>query len=143
MARANTMADITAGLADSTPDLSVIICNYRSAAIIQSCLASLCGQDYPAERYDIVIIDDGSQDESAEIIQRFIEDRAGKHPKISYHRKENEGLSIARNDGIRRSRGAIITYIDDDAVADRQFIIQVMASFREHPEANCVGGRVD
>ncbi|MFC1542946.1 glycosyltransferase [Candidatus Neomarinimicrobiota bacterium] len=127
----------------SPPELSIIICNYHSVGIIHSCLSSLCQQDYSAEQYEIVIIDDGSQDGSADIIKAFIAQRQENYPLIRYYRKTNAGLSAARNDGLIRSRGEIVSFIDDDAVADIRFVSHVVSTFRERPEVNCVGGRVE
>lgn len=92
----------------SAPKISVVIPVYNVEQFIEKCLDSVLCQDF--EDYEVVLIDDGSTDESAHICKRYslIDSR------IKYHYKENGGLSSARNFGIKRSSGEYLTFIDSD-----------------------------
>lgn len=124
-------------------DLSVIVCCYSGQETIETCITSLCMQNYDKKKYDIIIIDDGSKDNTSKIVNNFIENREEVFPKINYIRKQNEGLSIARNCGLNKSSASYVSYIDEDAKADSNFVFEVISAFKHNPKINCVGGIVE
>lgn len=124
-------------------DLSVIVCCYKGEETIEKCLDSLCNQSYNKKNYEVVIIDDDSIDNSTEQIKTFIDGRENGFPKIKYFKKLNEGLSVARNFGIENSSSELISFIDEDAKADKNFVKNVIKSFKINHEINCLGGRVE
>ena len=124
-------------------DLSIIVCCYSGQETIKACITSLCMQNYDKKKYDIIIVDDGSQDNTSKIINDFIENRKEVFPKINYIRKQNEGLSIARNCGLHKSSANYISYIDEDAKADSNFVSEVISTFKSKTEINCIGGIVE
>ncbi len=87
------------------PTLSVVICAYNAAGTLGECLAHTCALDYPA--LDIVVVDDGSTDATADIARRHHRARLLSIP--------HGGLSVARNEGFRAARGSIVAYLDSDA----------------------------
>ena len=95
---------------DSTCDLSIIVPVYNVEAYLDECLQSLV--DQTAENFEVVIVDDGSTDSSAEIAKRF--DAA--YENFHYFYKVNGGLGSARNYGIQMSKGKYITFCDSDDV---------------------------
>ena len=117
-------------------DLSVIVCCYKGEETIEKCLDSLCNQSYNKKNYEVVIIDDDSIDNSAERIKTFIGGRENGFPKIKYFKKLNEGLSVARNFGIENSSSELISFIDEDAKADKNFVKNVIKSFKTNHEIN-------
>ncbi len=93
--------------------LSVIIPTFNRAAALDLCLAALSSQVVDAD-WEIVIVDDGSTDETEDVVQRY----AKTFPvPIAYQRQQNAGPARARNVGIEASRGAIILFIGDDIIA--------------------------
>jgi glycosyltransferase involved in cell wall biosynthesis len=91
------------------PLVSVIVPVYQVEAYLETCLESLVHQSLQA--IEIVLIDDGSRDGSAAIVDRYVT----KYPSIiSAHRTPNRGLSAARNLGIELSRGVYIGFVDSD-----------------------------
>jgi len=124
-------------------DLSIIVCCYSGQETIKACITSLCMQNYYKKKYDIIIVDDGSQDNTSKIINDFIENRKEVFPKINYIRKQNEGLSIARNCGLHKSSANYISYIDEDAKADSNFVSEIISTFKSKTEINCIGGIVE
>lgn len=96
----------------SNPLISVVIPVYNTAPYLEKCLESVVNQTY--QNLQVIIINDGSTDNSAEICQKFSE----KDDKIEFINKQNEGVSIARNIGIEKSKGEWIYFLDSDDFLD-------------------------
>jgi O-antigen biosynthesis protein len=94
------------------PKVSVIVCSYNGAKILDRCLDSLEALEYPD--FEVILVDDGSTDNTPEI--------AAKHPEIKSLRQENKGLSVARNEGAYLAQGEIIAYTDSDCLADPDWL---------------------
>lgn len=124
-------------------EFSIIVCCYRGRNTIERCLRSLTDQEFSKEEYEIVVVDDGSTDGSARIIEDFVQERSGAPPLLQHFQKRNEGLSVARNFGFRRAKGRIVVYIDEDAVASPRYLQALKKAYSHNPSADCVGGRVD
>lgn len=122
--------------------VSVIVCCYRGEKTIVDCLDSLCNQSYSKEKYEIILIDDGSVDNTTNIINNYLSLNGG-NSLIRYYRKENQGLSIARNFGISKANGSIISFVDEDALVNERFVEEVSSIFTKHGKINCVGGTVN
>lgn len=122
------------------PDISVVICTYNRRKYIISALESLLAQQLPAEAFEILVIDNASTDDTAELCTKF----AAAHPayRIRYFLETQRGLSFARNRGIREAAGRLITYIDDDAEAVPQFLPRLLEFFQQHPRAIGAGGKI-
>ena len=97
--------------------VSVIVPVYNVEKYLERCLNSLTKQTF--ENYEILVINDGSPDKSEEIIKKIQK----KYPKtIKYYKKENGGLSDARNYGLMKSKGDYIIFVDSDDYVDKNFI---------------------
>lgn len=88
--------------------ISIIVPIYQSEKYLQKCLESLLLQNL--ENYEIVCVDDGSTDGSTDIVKRM----AAKFPCIHYYKQANQGVSAARNHGLRRARGKYVMFVDAD-----------------------------
>lgn len=88
--------------------LSVIIPVYNTSIYLTKCIDSVVEQNVP--NMEILLIDDGSTDDSPLICKEY----ANKYPQIKYYRKENGGLSSARNYGLDKAVGNLITFVDSD-----------------------------
>jgi glycosyltransferase involved in cell wall biosynthesis len=87
------------------PSLSVVVCAWNSAATLDECLDHVCALDYPD--LEVLVIDDGSTDSTAEIPARHKRARVVSIP--------HGGLSVARNTGISLAKGELIAFVDSDA----------------------------
>lgn len=104
----------------ATPlSVSVVIPAYDSAAHISPLLASLAAQTYPRQRYEIILVDDGSRDATAAMAERALAQWDGASRVL---RQRNGGAARARNAGIRASSADVIAFIDADCVADRDWL---------------------
>jgi glycosyltransferase involved in cell wall biosynthesis len=127
-----------------TKNISIIVCCYNGENTISECLNSLKNQITENIEIEVILVDDGSKDKTAELIQQFLQDNPElKNPVFHYYRKENEGLSIARNFGFKKASGKYITYIDEDAVAYEDFATNIISTFNDNSETNCIGGTVE
>lgn len=116
------------------PKVSVIIPVYNSEKFVEETIKSVLNQSY--ESFEIIIVDDGSADRSAEIIRTFDD------PRITYVYQENQGRSKARNRGISLAKGKYIAFLDsDDVWLSRHLEIEVEI-LKSIPEACAVYSNV-
>ena len=118
------------------PLISVIICTRNRALLLRKAISSVVSQDFPKTDYDVVIVDNGSTDQTPEIVQEF-HDRA----RIRYVYEERIGLCIARNAGWRAAEGRYVAFLDDDAIACPGWLDAIRVAF-EDAILGVVGGRV-
>ena len=85
----------------NTPLVSVIVPVYNVEKTLARCLESICGQSY--QNLEIIVVNDGSPDGSLAICEQF----RAKDPRVVVISKENEGLSLTRNAGMRAAHGSI------------------------------------
>ena len=90
--------------------LSLIIPVYNVEKYVEKCLRSCINQDLPKDEYEIIVVNDGSPDGSLEIVQRI----AAEEPNIKVISQENQGLSMARNNGLAQAQGDYVWFIDSD-----------------------------
>ena len=87
------------------PLVSVVIATYNYGRFLAEAVHSILGQTYPAR--EIIIIDDGSTDETADVAASFGD-------AVRYIKQDNAGVSAARNNGIRRAKGEFVAFLDAD-----------------------------
>lgn len=90
--------------------LSIIVPIYNVEKYLPKCVDSLLNQDIPQEEYEIILVDDGSQDNCGKIADEY----AAKFSNIRVIHQENGGLSVARNTGIDAAKGEYIQFVDSD-----------------------------
>jgi glycosyltransferase involved in cell wall biosynthesis len=89
------------------PLISVIIDTYNYGEFVADAIQSALNQTLPRDRYEIIVIDDGSQDDTRERIARFL-------PEISYLYKQNGGQASAFNAGLALAKGEFVAFLDAD-----------------------------
>lgn len=107
---------------------SVVVCTYNGEKTIEECLESLLSQNIPEEEYEVIIVNDSSTDNVEEVVRRLT--RNLKNVKLiscTSHR----GLSAARNLGWKEAKGDFVFYIDDDAVADEDWVMRVANEYTD------------
>lgn len=95
---------------NTTKLLSIIIPAYNVTPYIGKCLDSCLNQDIPHEHYEIIVVDDGSKDDTALVVKQY----CNEYPNISYHYQENAGQGVARNVGLSYATGEYIWFVDSD-----------------------------
>ncbi|NUM52752.1 MAG: glycosyltransferase family 2 protein [Candidatus Hydrogenedentes bacterium] len=118
-------------------DISVVVCTYNRAAMLERALKSLAVQQCPAGiEFEIVVVDDGSTDNTGEIVR---EANRCTDRRVSYIRESGRGISAARNRGVDAARGEWIAFTDDDQIADGVWLWNLWFA-QGKTGASCVGG---
>jgi glycosyltransferase involved in cell wall biosynthesis len=113
-----------------SPEISAIICTYNRADLLTKALGAFCGQTLPAEIFEVIVIDDGSVDDTRRIVEYF-----QRILPIRYAFQANAGLASGKNHGLFLARAPIILFLDDDDVADSCLLEQHCIAHRNHPRA--------
>jgi len=110
--------------------VSVIIPCYNQAHFLREAIESVLSQIY--QNFEIVVIDDGSTDETPNI--------AGQYPQVRYIKQTNQGLAAARNAGLQASRGRYLVFLDADDRLLPNALRAGLQCFEEHPDCAFVSG---
>ena len=113
---------------------SVIIPLYNKAPYLEKALRSVMSQSFTD--YEIIVVDDGSKDESASIAETILTESTSKYQLI---RQENAGVSMARNNGVAYSRGDYLCFLDADDWWSERFLERMDWLIREYPDAGIYG----
>jgi glycosyltransferase involved in cell wall biosynthesis len=108
-----------------TLTVSVIVPTYNRAAYLQEALGSIFQQTLPPA--EIIIVDDGSTDNTEEIVQH------ARKP-VQFYRQEHKGVAAARNLGMQMATGDLIAWLDSDDLWEPEFVETTMSSLAAHPE---------
>ena len=115
--------------------VTVIVPVYNSEEYIGRCLQSILNQTY--NNFEILVVNDGSKDNSLKIIKEY----ENKYPdKIISINQENKGVSITRNESIKKANGEFIMFVDDDDFIDRDYIETFVNTIRENDYDVVLGG---
>src|SRR5262249_24754903 len=118
-----------AALLPETPRVSVVVCTYNGGRTLGQCLQSLIDLNYPD--YEVSVVDDGSKDNTGEVLSHF--------PGVRAIRQTNHGLSHARNVGLHATTGTIVAYTDSDCYADPDWLTHLVDQL-QRTSAAAVGG---
>ena len=120
---------------------TIIICTYNRAKYIGPLLESLWRNDFDKARYEILVVDNNSTDDTPQVCQSFAE----AHPEqtFRYVQEHEQGLSAARNKGVTEARGEVVIFVDDDALVDAHYIAYYMDYLEQHPEVMAAGGPIE
>jgi glucosyl-dolichyl phosphate glucuronosyltransferase len=121
-------------------EISLVICTYNREKYLPEGLESIRQQNLPAHKFQLIIVDNNSTDNTAAIASNFIKANPGLN--IKYVFEANKGLSFARNRGIMEAESNIISYVDDDALLSPGYLTEMLHFFKANPQAVGVGGRV-
>ena len=127
-------------LSNPAPIISVVICSYNRADYIINAIDSLYNQTLSKNEFEVVVVDNNSIDNTGELVQDYIR----KHPdfQIKYLSENRQGASFARNTGAAFSKGRLLCFMDDDAIAEKEYLQRVVDFFEAHPDAAGMGGRI-
>jgi glycosyltransferase involved in cell wall biosynthesis len=130
--------EATASLTDP-PFVSVVVPTWNRAGLLADCLKTLRAQDYPLDRFEIIVVDDGSTDATPEVVRRF---QDGHPPEVRDIHQEHKGVNAARNQGIAIARGDPICFVEDDTLMPPGWLRALVEGALRHPEAGVVGGPI-
>ena len=117
----------------SLPTVSVIIPTYNRKSFLRETLSSLGGQSYPSDRFEVIVVDDGSTDGTEEI-------EAETFPfTLRYFWQTNQGDAAARNVGAQQSGADILVFLDDDILVESDYLIYLVCEYEIHQNRIVVG----
>lgn len=121
-------------------DVSVIICTYNRSDSLRRTLECLEKMVVPREiRWELLLVDNNSKDDTKKVVESFLE---RTNIRLTYLLERNQGLSFARNNGIRHAAGDIVVFTDDDVLVDENWLRNIYGFFRKHDDVACVGGKI-
>lgn len=112
-------------------DFTVIVPTYNRSSLLRRLLQALAGQTMSPERFEVVVVDDGSSDDTPETLACFAQPRPGW---LRIFRQINGGPARARNLALQQALGGWIVMTDDDTVPDPEWLTAVERGIGEHPE---------
>ncbi len=120
--------------------LSVIICAYNREDHIKKTLDSLFYQLASKDIYEVIVIDNNSKDKTADICIQYIKEK--QELDLKYFLETKQGLSFARNRGVKESSNEVISFIDDDATATENYVENILLTFEQNKNILSIGGKV-
>jgi glycosyltransferase involved in cell wall biosynthesis len=126
-------------MSSDVPLISIVLTTYNSERVVERTLKGIVEQDFPLNRVELIVVDGGSKDNTLKIIKEFVE----RYSKLFYDVKvivhdRNYGVSKARNDGIKMSRGRYVLILDHDVVMERN-VLHALYSFLSTAPSEVVG----
>lgn len=120
--------------------ISVVICSYNRRDYIIEAIDSLYRQTLDRDRYEVLVVDNNSKDDTEVLCREYI--RAHPDARITYLSETRQGASYARNTGAEKAGGGLLVFMDDDAVAEPEFLACIARFYKEHPDVSGLGGRI-
>lgn len=118
--------------------VSVIVPIYNAEKYLSECISSVLSQSY--KDFELILIDDGSTDRSLNICNEF----AKKDLRITVVHQENSGVSAARNNGLKNTKGEFVAFVDSDDYVEKNWLdLQVKAITTEGADVAVCGMKID
>ncbi len=116
----------------SQPEISIIIPLYNKERYIEKVLCSVLDQTF--QDYEVIVVDDGSTDNSISVVEEFDDKR------IRLVRKTNGGVSSARNYGLQHANGKLVFYLDGDDLLESNALADLYGLYQRHPSCDIFTG---
>lgn len=109
------------------PLISVVVATYNTKKLLQDALLFLLQQEFDKNEYEVIVVDDGSNDGT----RFFMEEVVKNNPNVRYIIRPHKGVSAARNTGIKLARGEIVAFTDSDCLVDKNWLKEMIKSFED------------
>jgi glycosyltransferase involved in cell wall biosynthesis len=123
---------------ETQPFVSVIIPTFNRSATLRVTVESFLAQSYPADQFEIIIVDNASTDDTPQVIAAM----ADRAPKVRGMLETRRGAHFARNSGALASHGSILYFTDDDMIADPELLATIVTAFAPDTKVGSATGRV-
>lgn len=120
--------------------ITVVICTYNRGVYIRDAMESLYHQTLAKEAYEVIVVNNNSTDNTQQVCENFIATHRDAH--YAYFNESRQGASFARNTGAAKARSPLLCFMDDDAIADADYLEKIVRFFETHPDAGGLGGRI-
>lgn len=109
--------------------LSIVIPVYKVEQFVGQCLGSIFSQGVSEDWYDVVVVNDGTPDKSLDVINQF-----NSHRNLTIINQENQGLSVARNNGLEKAKGDYVWFVDSDDWLEPEALATIRKYIEKMPE---------
>lgn len=120
--------------------LSIIICTYNRDKYLPDALESIRRQSLDRSKFELIVVNNNSTDQTEAISKAF--EAANPDIQFVYAVERSQGLSFARNTGIRLARAPYLSFIDDDAITTPDYAANIIRHFDQNPQYDALGGKV-
>ena len=121
------------------PEITVIVPVYNSAQTLEMCIGSILESKYPADKIEVLLVNNGSKDNSFEIFQAYQE----THPLANLKwMNARQGKSKALNMALFNSEGKYIIHLDSDGLLQREALLNLITRFEAHADIHCMTGSI-
>lgn len=117
-------------------DISIIVPTYKRYDLLKQCLDSILQQDYPQDRYEVIVVMDGKYD----IAEGRLKNLTHKYKNLRYIVQEAKGPAAARNLGASLAKGEILGFTDDDCILSKDWIRNAVNAHRDNNDIMAIGG---
>jgi glycosyltransferase involved in cell wall biosynthesis len=124
---------------DEAFDLTAIVCTYNRSALLRESLARIVAQQSDGLRYEVVVVDNNSTDDTRQVIERIA---ASARCPVRYLCERQQGVSYARNAGIAASRAPALAFFDDDVLVADDWLMRIKQALDANRNIDYVGGKV-
>lgn len=128
---------------DATPSVSVVVAGSSRTRSLRRCLRALLAQRLDRTRFEIIVVDDGRDEEATRrTVEAIARSRLNAEPALRRVSTRGGGLAVARNVGWRAARGALIAFTAHDAQPDPEWLGNGLDAMSRHPEWSALCGRI-
>lgn len=121
------------------PEITVIIPVYNSADTLEMCINSIVESNYPFQKMDIMLVNNGSKDNSFEIFKKY----QGEHDGVNIKwMNAQQGKSKALNMALFNSEGKYIIHLDSDGIVHKDALLNLIKRFESHENIHCMTGSI-
>jgi glycosyltransferase involved in cell wall biosynthesis len=126
------------GVTEVLPLVSVIIPTYNRSRLLKQTVDTFLAQDYPADRWELILVDNGSTDDTRDVIRKLEVEHSG----IRAMTEPRKGAHFARNSGALAATGEILYFTDDDMLAEPNMLSEIVQGFDTDRQVASVTGKV-
>jgi hyaluronan synthase len=126
-------------LREEAPLLTVVIPAYNEGPMVQKAIYSVLSANYPGEKLEVLVIDDGSRDDTWSYVRSASDQYPNSVTAVRF--PENKGKRLALEEGFRRARGEIVVTVDSDSIIEANTLLSIVGPFRDQ-KVGAVAGRV-
>jgi len=123
----------------SSPDISVVVPTYNRSTLLERALRSLFSQAADELSFEIIVVDNNSSDATPETVESL---KTSSPVRLRSVREPRQGNAYARNTGIDHAAAPIVAFLDDDVVADENWVRTIKAALDRDRQLSFVGGRI-
>jgi glycosyltransferase involved in cell wall biosynthesis len=126
------------GVINTLPYISVVIPTHNRSGLLRETVETLLQQDYPSDKWEIIVVDNASTDDTGSVIERLMLE----NDRVRGMREDRKGAHFARNSGAVTAKGEILYFTDDDMLADPSMLRHLLDGFNADPKVASVTGKV-